>query len=198
MIVEHTWSCFRFDRTSSRATEKSRTSNSGKQKAILSAESFLTASFQLAGNLTLALCCYHFEATLPLHAFPENATNNHLSLSISHLRHKRTRRRTLVPPRRRQDADALVVPRQAVDARLDEDEAEFAVLVFAVALEVLADRYGLHPTIPLSARWRGLWGGGEGLQTFLMSMYRSSGISGARPVWWGKSLRQSLIDRAEA
>lgn len=53
--------------------------------------------------------------------------------------------RTLILPRRRQRAHGLVVPRQAVDPGLDEDEAEFAVLVLAVALEVLADGDGLAP-----------------------------------------------------
>lgn len=57
-------------------------------------------------------------------------------------------RGALVPPGRGQDANGLVVARQAVDARLDENETELAVLVLAVTLEVLADGNGL--------RWNGL------------------------------------------
>lgn len=45
----------------------------------------------------------------------------------------------LVAPGRRQDADGLVVAGQAVDTRLDQNQAELGVLVLAVALEVLAD-----------------------------------------------------------
>lgn len=50
---------------------------------------------------------------------------------------------TLVPPGRGKDTDGLVVARQTVDTGLDENEAELAVLVLAITLEVLADRDGL-------------------------------------------------------
>jgi hypothetical protein len=50
----------------------------------------------------------------------------------------------LVLPGRGQDTDGLVVAGQAVDSRLDENEAELGVLVLAVALEVLADGDSLH------------------------------------------------------
>jgi hypothetical protein len=46
---------------------------------------------------------------------------------------------TLVPPGGGQDTDGLVVAGQTVDTGLDQNEAELAVLVLAVALEVLAD-----------------------------------------------------------
>ena len=51
--------------------------------------------------------------------------------------------RALVSPGWRQGTDSLVVARETVDAGLDENEAELAVLVVAVALEVLADGNGL-------------------------------------------------------
>ena len=49
----------------------------------------------------------------------------------------------LIPPSGRQDTHGLVVAGQAVDARLDQDEAELGVLVLPVALEVLPDGDGL-------------------------------------------------------
>jgi len=45
----------------------------------------------------------------------------------------------LVPPGRWENTDGLVVARETVDTGLDENETELAVLVLAVALEVLAD-----------------------------------------------------------
>jgi hypothetical protein len=51
----------------------------------------------------------------------------------------------LVPPSWWQNADGLIVAGQTVDTRLDENEAELGVLVFAVALEMLADGDGLGP-----------------------------------------------------
>ena len=60
--------------------------------------------------------------------------------------------RALVPPGRLQGADGLVVARQAVDAGLDENQAELGVLVLAVALEVLADGDGLRCDIPRSVK----------------------------------------------
>lgn len=52
----------------------------------------------------------------------------------------------LVAPGGGQDTDGLVVARQTVDAGLDQNQAELAVLVLAVALEVLADGDGLKAT----------------------------------------------------
>lgn len=49
----------------------------------------------------------------------------------------------LVPPGWWKSTDGLVVAGQAVDAGLDQNEAELAVLVLAVALEVLSDGDGL-------------------------------------------------------
>lgn len=45
----------------------------------------------------------------------------------------------LVSPGRWEDTNGLVVAGETVDTGLDENEAELAVLVFAVALEMLAD-----------------------------------------------------------
>ena len=50
----------------------------------------------------------------------------------------------LVAPGGGQVADLAVVPREAVDTGLDENEAVLGVLVLAVALEVLADSDGLE------------------------------------------------------
>ena len=55
--------------------------------------------------------------------------------------------RALIAPSGRKGADRLVVSRQAVDTGLDEDEAEFGVLVFAVALEMLPDGDGLRTVV---------------------------------------------------
>ena len=49
----------------------------------------------------------------------------------------------LVSPGWWQSTDGLVVAGKTVDAGLDQDEAELAVLVLSVALEMLADRDGL-------------------------------------------------------
>lgn len=83
-----------------------------------------------------------------------------------------------------------------MDPRLDENEAELGVLVFAVTLEMLSDRDGLEITVSAIYLYiylgRKMGGGGRGRQTFLINMYRSSGISGARPGGGQKrSLRQS-------
>ncbi len=78
--------------------------------------------------------------------------------------HERAGGRALVPPGRWQGADGLVVAGQTVDAGLDEDEAEFAVLVLAVALEVLADRDGLRKMVCQQSikggdmGWCAVWG----------------------------------------
>ena len=77
-----------------------------------------------------------------------------------------------------------------MNAGFDKNEAEFGVLVFAVALEVLADGDGLVDTYqlpilsPKTQRQRGsVCKGNRTMKaTFLINMYRSSGISGARPV----------------
>lgn len=50
----------------------------------------------------------------------------------------------LVLPGRRQGTDSLVVAGQAVNAGLDQNEAELAVLVLAVTLEMLADSNSLE------------------------------------------------------
>jgi hypothetical protein len=70
-----------------------------------------------------------------------------------------------------------------VDTGLDQNEAELGVLVLAVALKVLADSDSL---IDKSVQHYRV--GKMAARTFLINMYRSSGISGARPV---VSLRQS-------
>mmetsp|Transcript_4931 Transcript_4931/g.15347 ORF Transcript_4931/g.15347 Transcript_4931/m.15347 type:complete len:243 (+) Transcript_4931:81-809(+) len=59
------------------------------------------------------------------------------------LSHERGGGRGLILPRRRQRLDRLVVARDAVDARLDQNEAELRILVLAEALEMLADGDGL-------------------------------------------------------
>src|SRR5262245_59343091 len=56
-------------------------------------------------------------------------------------------RGALVSPVGRQDADRLVVPRQAVDTRLDQNQAELGVLVLAVAFEVLPNGDGLSRAV---------------------------------------------------
>ena len=66
--------------------------------------------------------------------------------TTGNLRHQRAGRRALVSPGRWQHTDGLVVSREAVDAGFDENEAELAVLVLAVALEVLTDGDGLDKT----------------------------------------------------
>jgi hypothetical protein len=49
----------------------------------------------------------------------------------------------LVSPGWWEDTDGLVVSGQTVDTGLDQNEAELAVLVLAVTLEMLADSDGL-------------------------------------------------------
>ena len=84
----------------------------------------------------------------------DKTPSSRVSLELYHARKAKDQCRTrlsdhgggggaLVPPGRGQDANGLVVAGQAVDAGLDENEAELAVLVLAVALEVLADGDGL-------------------------------------------------------
>ena len=57
---------------------------------------------------------------------------------------KRARRCGIVLERRWDFLLCLVIPREPVDARLDQDKAELGVFVLAVALEVLADGHGLR------------------------------------------------------
>ena len=59
----------------------------------------------------------------------------------------------LVTPGGGEDTDGLVVTRQTVDTRLDENQAELAVLVLAVTLKVLADGDGLSRIISISFEW---------------------------------------------
>lgn len=78
-----------------------------------------------------------------------SSANNMLSLSLidtvlslasmSPLSNHCAGRRALISPSGWQNSDGLVVSRQTVDTGFDEDKAEFGILVFAVALEVLAD-----------------------------------------------------------
>ena len=56
----------------------------------------------------------------------------------------------LVLPGWWQGTDGLVVARETVDARLDQDEAELGVLVLSVALEMLADSDGLAFVVSIS------------------------------------------------
>jgi len=73
-------------------------------------------------------------------------------LPLVRLCHHRAGRCAFISPCRRQNANGLVVAAEAVDAGFDEDQAEFGVLVFAVALEVLADGDGLeHGNIELES-----------------------------------------------
>jgi hypothetical protein len=65
----------------------------------------------------------------------------------------------LVLPGGREDTDGLVVAGQTVNTGLDENEAELAVLVLAVALEVLADGDGLVDIVRLKrSEQAGRWG----------------------------------------
>lgn len=70
--------------------------------------------------------------------------DSRLPNSVTLLCNKSAGSRTLVSPCRSQDTDTLVISRQTVDARLDQNEAELGVLVFAVALEMLTDGDGLE------------------------------------------------------
>jgi len=69
-----------------------------------------------------------------------------------------------------------------VDTGLDKNEAELAILVLAVALEVLADGDGLDIVLAhVSPNFSFQDNAKQFLHTFLMSMKRSSGRVGARP-----------------
>ena len=58
---------------------------------------------------------------------------------LLHLCYQRARRRALIPPRRRQDTNCLVVSRQPMNTGFDQDKPKFGVLVFPISLQVLAD-----------------------------------------------------------
>jgi hypothetical protein len=72
-----------------------------------------------------------------------NAASCRSSLCPPALRNDGAGGGALVLPGRGHDADGLVVAGQAVDSRLDQNQAELGVLVLAVALKVLADGNGL-------------------------------------------------------
>lgn len=94
--------------------------------------------------------------------------------------------------RRREHTIGLVVSAEAVDTRFDENEAELGVLVLAVALEVLSDGDRLHR---VSILWNHQALCLE-MRTFRINMYKSSGISGARPA--DHSLSMIFSNRKEA
>merc|ERR1719487_2973073 len=64
-------------------------------------------------------------------------------VSSSRLRDERGGGGRLVLPVRRERLHALVVARSAVDARLDQNQPEFGVLVLAELVQVLAHLHGL-------------------------------------------------------
>lgn len=68
--------------------------------------------------------------------------HNGFSQGIIKLSHKSRGRRRLVLERGGNGTRGLVVARQTVNTRLDENETELAVGVLAVALQVLAHRDG--------------------------------------------------------
>ena len=78
-----------------------------------------------------------------------------------------------------------------MDAGFDENEAEFGIFVFSIALEMFANCNSLWRTVRqhLLFDWRRIVFDVCGV-TFLINIYRSSGISGASPIE-GKSLCQS-------
>ena len=63
---------------------------------------------------------------------------------------------TLVLPGGRKDALRLVIAGQSVDARLDQNQSEFGIAVLTIALQVLADGYGLLDQ-EIQVFWQ-LWG----------------------------------------
>lgn len=87
-----------------------------------------------------------------------------------------------------------------MDSRLDENKAELGVLVLAVALEVLANGNSLEGSMLAHfkhghrARRDETKIAAHARHTFLISMYRSSGSSGARPV----KIHSVSLDRTEA
>ena len=69
----------------------------------------------------------------------------------------------LVTPGGGEDTDGLVVTRQTVDTRLDENQAELAVLVLAVTLKVLADGDGLSRIVSMNSTIVDQYSGGIGI-----------------------------------
>jgi hypothetical protein len=117
-----------------------------------------------------SILVHNLQSGVPELRAPFRITPRHVSMRSSPFRapssqlrlcHERRCSGALVPPRRRQSANSLVVAAQAVDAGLDENEAEFAVLVLAVALEMLADGDGLYRCWLVSFGWQG-WQSGSG------------------------------------
>lgn len=72
---------------------------------------------------------------------------------------------TLVSPGGREDTHGLVVAGETVDAGLDENEAEFRILVLSVSLKVLADSDGLQIFISMAPSIRRVE-----TRTFLINM----------------------------
>ena len=98
------------------------------------------------------------------------------SISVAHLCDHGAGSGALVSPGGWEDTDSLVVAGETVDTGLDENETELGVLVLSVALEMLADSDG-HMKRQLCRSCLQ-----ADSQTFLINKYRSSGISGARPI----------------
>ena len=69
--------------------------------------------------------------------------------------HKSTGSGALVSPGGREDTNSLVVSGQTVDAGLDQNKAELAVLVFAVSLKMFADSDSLQVDESV-CQWQGL------------------------------------------
>ncbi|KAL3797184.1 hypothetical protein ACHAW5_006046 [Stephanodiscus triporus] len=84
---------------------------------------------------------YDITATVP--GEPYNDPMFIVESYVLSLSHHGGRGGALVLPVGGELAGGAVVPREAVDAALDEDEAELRVLVLAVALQVLANLHGL-------------------------------------------------------
>lgn len=102
--------------------------------------SLATATLSALSDTTLAVivhihCILNFAFTKPF--------NTHYRC----LGNQGRGRGSFILPHRRQLASALVVAGQAVDAGLDENHAVLAVLVLAVALQVLAHRDGLFDQV---------------------------------------------------
>lgn len=94
-----------------------------------------------------------------------------------------------------------------MDPRLDENEAELGVLVFAVTLEMLSDRDGLEiivSAIPLYIYiypWRGKLGrgpGGPGGANLLDQHVQVLGDLRSEAWWRAKNVTPSVKDQAEA
>jgi hypothetical protein len=103
--------------------------------------------------------------TTPASYLPITATSPN-SLSCHH----RASSRALISPRRRQYTNSLVVSAEAVDSGLDENESELAVLVLAVALEVLTHSNGF-----LDQHVEIFWD--FGCETYNMSLCQSESLT---------------------